>query len=261
MLFAILVASGSIPNTVWSAPFSGVARTMIQAPSSEAVVEVRGGIKAKAKAPGTNHRYLHNERQAHKRAEKAATLNSRDRGSLWDQGFLKANPKVNKAIREFEAGKRGASVRDFDTSGKSAKQIHREALSKGFTHKREALSVTDKTPYLRSKSGKLPKNRTVPHDIYSHPDTGQMRVKPDGAPGTNRPPAHVSKGIVTDPKGGTAYSNEAAKITNGGKAVPKAPTPTAGLRRDPKAKTPGEVNAWRDGAADAAHTNILPRRR
>jgi len=141
----------------------------------------------------------------------------RDSASVWDQNKLADNPDLSSRLDEFGDGTVGNSVRCYDTSGRSAEQIHTDLLQRGFRHQREPLAAgntPDGRPLYRRRDGSRTVDPTdpeiVPHDIYTHPDGGMVRVKPEGDPGSpHRPGPHASKSVLHDPNGGTGFENEA----------------------------------------------------
>jgi len=194
-----------------------------------------------------------------------------DPSGIWDQKTL-ADPK-NKGLKDsldsYAAGSKGKSVKDLDLSKKTGEQIHDDLIDKGFKHKREPLSVDvdGKREFVLSKpdaNGKMttadPKHPDiVPQDIYTHPDGGMVRVKPEGDPSSPfRPQAHASKSVLHDPKKGTGFDNEAFKVTNGGDPVPKSAFGPTGMKPKSAVGTQGQHKGYRDQIMDEAHTDLVP---
>lgn len=172
----------------------------------------------------------------------------------------RASTRNTRTLEAFEQGSKGKSVKDLDLSGKSASEIDRELRAKGFTHERTGIATTDangNTVY-RTKDRGLTSNpkdpNATPQDIYVHPDGGMVRVKPAGDPGNPyRAQPHASKSVLYNPTKGTSFSNEAFKVTNDGRAVPKAPTPGAGL---PTTADEAARRKIADELMNAGHTNL-----
>jgi hypothetical protein len=200
-----------------------------------------------------------------RKASEGITKSHNDPEGVWDQESLKSNPKLKQHLDDFEADKAGKSVKDIDVSGKSPEKLHEELMEKGFKHTREPLKAGQdatgnqlykKSDGTRTTDANDPEN--VPHDIYTHPDGGMVRVKPEGDPGAgNRPEPHVSKSVLFDSKNGTGFENEAFKVTNSGQAVPKSPTKDAGMRQAPSgSKSKFENQGYKDTVMTRAHTNL-----
>ena len=88
------------------------------------------------------------------------------------------------------------------------------------------------------------------HDIYTHKDSGMMRVKPDGVGRGFCTEPHVSKSVLYKDSNGTGKKDGAFKVSNKGYAVPKSPDDrevTMELRQTEELKA---------AMADAEHTYL-----
>lgn len=205
-----------------------------------------------------------------------------EEGSVWDQKVLEKRHKLKKALEEFLEGKRGASVKKLDLAGTHPEKIHEMLLAKGFTHMREPLSAGLSKRKMRywKRDGSYSSDRQeaglVPHDIYTHPDGGLVRVKPEGVPNPRypHPEPSCSKSVLLSlelkyhhhlrkevPQ--TSYRNEAFKVSLKGQPIPKGPNPQFGLKllypKDRLSQDSGEDSlreeqkGWIDGIIQAGH--------
>src|SRR5262249_21967657 len=148
---------------------------------------------------------------------------------------------------------------------KTPEALHEELLAKGFEHQREPLAAGKDPATGQQLYKKMDGTRTtnpndpdiVPHDIYTHPDGGMVRIKPEGDPGPGiRPEPHASKSVLFDSKKGTGFDNEAFKVTNDGNAVPKSPNKDAGMKQAPPGSSGNfENQGFKDTVMTQAHTN------
>lgn len=192
------------------------------------------------------------------------------KGHTDPQGVWKSNisPELKKRLDDFADPKSpvGKSVKNVNLEGKSAVELHKELINKGFKHHWEPLAAgTDKWGHklykMRdgSKTADPKHPNVIPHDIYTHPDGGMVRVKPEGDPGDKfRPEPHASKSVVLDTSKGSAFDNEGFKVTNEGDAVPKNTSADNGMKKAPSSgKTNADINrGFQDATMSKAHTSL-----
>ena len=174
--------------------------------------------------------------------------NPRHEKSLWDQDYLAMHPHVLKAIQEFNQGKRGQSVKSIKLRDKDAKEIHEMVLSNGFTYKKVPLRASLKNRTYWLPSGQTTKDASHPDVlqmyVYIHKDGGVVRLKPRGIPDLRgkhpRRHPHAVKAVLQNIEPGLcdkgpcdydiSYQNEAFKVSEDNRALPKAPSPKYGLK-------------------------------
>lgn len=210
--------------------------------------------------------------------------------SVWEPKILTNRKSLVTAIREFLDGKRGKSVKDLKLAGKTPEAIHSELLAAGFTHERIPLASSAQDEgkekgtkrFLKQDGTKTAnkKDADIIHmDIYAHTDGGIVRVKAEGVPdaGYPRPQPHASKGVALSldlrmkPRAksmgiDTRYRNEAFKVSEDGRPIPKAPGMMTGLRRlhsREELKTAKDADemrteerAWVSTIMDAVHFDV-----
>jgi hypothetical protein len=205
------------------------------------------------------------------KARTAMSKSHTDPNGVWDQKVLNdpKNKQMKDSLDSFATGDKGKSVKDLDLSKKSGEKLHEDLLDKGFKHKREPLTkeVDGTREYVLSQPGKDGKMTTsdptdpniVSQDLYTHPDGGMVRVKPEGDPSSPfRPQPHASKSVLHDPTKGTDLSNEAFKVTNNGEPVPKSPFGPTGMKPKGDVGTAGEYKGYSNEIMDAGHTDLAP---
>jgi hypothetical protein len=124
------------------------------------------------------------------------------------------------ALKEFNAGKRGAGAKNYDITNKSAKQIDQELTAAGWKKTVEEVKTNGRT------QAPLPVDEQYTMIFYEHPTDGSVvRLKPEGmkkSPFPHMTQPHAAKYVKIDPKGGTDFTNEAFKV-DGPNAIPKLP--------------------------------------
>lgn len=150
------------------------------------------------------------------------------------------NIDLQHALKEFEEGKRGQSIKNIKLKGLTPPEIHYLLISLGFKHVRQHLGATKG---LFNRDGSISPSPTSPVslDFYYHSDGGVVRVKPEGTPdpeGVNpAPEPQVSKYVLLklpkdhDSPPDTSYENEGFKVTEKGYPIPKAPHEEFGFRK------------------------------
>jgi hypothetical protein len=193
--------------------------------------------------------------------------------SLWDQETLRNNPKLAEALKEYSEGRRGLSVKNLNLANKTPQVIHHELLDKGFKHSRAPLlvNVNDNNKDYWRKDGSTTKSRVgkdlVYMDTYSHSDGGLVRVKSQGVPDPRHPrkQPHAAKSVLLNTVNinDTSWQNEAFKVSNEGRPIPKAPTKEAGLKSYESRLKNDLVGAgenlfsqWVNEVMNKAHINI-----
>ena len=198
-----------------------------------------------------NHTEAQNEKLRMGLAVFRATLQRFDaEQSVWRRDYLEKHPAIVKALNEFEAGKIGHSLQTISFEGKTAEQLHQELLAKEFRWITKPLSAP--TQGRRRQYWKVDgKKTTDPRDknvvlvhLYVHQDGSLIRIKAAGVPDPkgrcprraphdiksvllNFNPASCEKGVC---KYDTTESNEAFKVTEDNRHIPKAPTEAAGFK-------------------------------
>lgn len=196
-----------------------------------------------------------------------------DPTGIWDQSTL-MDPQhrpLKDALDAVTNGKKGQSVAHYDLSGKTGRELHEDLLASGFKHKRQPLS-TNKNGQREYGLSKRAANGTwttldprhpdvLPQDLYTHRDGGMVRVKPEGDTASEfRRQPHASKSVLIDPKKGTSLDNEAFKLTNSGRPVPKSVFGPTGMRPKSAIGTKGEYKGYQDLLMEEAHTDLPPPR-
>lgn len=194
------------------------------------------------------------------KALKALSLSFKDPESAWRHKFLEQpqQKKLKKALEDFENKKRGQSVVSWTFQRQRPEEIHQELLQKGFTHKREPITL--------AKHGKI----KHPIDFYLYKDGGVIRIKPEGTPipGIISPEPQLSKIVLFDNAKNTSFKNEAFKISTFGKPIPKSPASKQGFRhlhhKKKITKVPAdeakclveEDKAWTDTLMQGVHWSV-----
>lgn len=155
---------------------------------------------------------------------------------IWNPTFLESNPKIAKAILQYQNNKIGMQAKKLNLNNLTAKEIHYFLLKQGFFHIREGIKIKDKW-LLRSGElvTELDHANTVAHDIYLHADGSMIRVKPEGIPtqlSLPRKHPYYIKSVLLDKVGvchidtceyNYEFTNEAFKLTTNGIPVPSSP--------------------------------------
>lgn len=198
--------------------------------------------------------------------------------SLWDQSYLQSHPHVKVAINEFMTQKRGVTLRSISTLNKTPAEIHDQAIKQGFKLEVVPLQASQKhqTFWLNDGSTSRDKNhaKIVRMYIYVHKDGSILRMKPKGIPDLRgqypRRSAHVVKAVLTDLDPNlctdevcnydTSYQNEAFKVSQDNRVLPKAPSPKYGLKLPYKNSTKmgRKFNrVVKNVVMNLAHTNLI----
>jgi hypothetical protein len=244
-----------------ASPLSAVPYPPTRGPSPEAVPKPSPFADPKYASPEQQEQLAQGQRAARSAVEAAKREGHRSQDGVFDQEFLKANPRLDNRLQEFEQGTSGQSLRGLNLDGKSAMEIHYLLIQKGFLYYQEPLTIRihDGQRIYRCWNGDETVNENDPNcirqDVYlNHRDGGMVRVKPEGDPRGVRPQPHASKSVVYDPAMGTGYENEAFKVTSEDVAVPKAPNARTGMKI--RTKSEAEAKTYDDFIADQAHTNV-----
>lgn len=211
------------------------------------------------------------------RLYKSSFLNPSHKNSLWDQGFLKSHPHVAESLKDFKAGRIGKSVTKISLEDKSATELHKDLIKKGFRWFSVPLmaSIKQKNYWLFGGDSTRDVNhpRVVKMIIYVHKDGGIVRIKPRGVPDLSakhpRRSAHAVKAVLLsfnpDQCVGntcdydTSYQNESFKVSNDNQPIPKAPSPKYGLKvpfDSPKGHQKDINRLVKNVVMNLAHTNI-----
>lgn len=160
-------------------------------------------------------------------------------------------PRMEAALAAYRAGKLGESVRELDLRRKSVQECREALVAKGFTVEHGHITdVRTGKPAVHPETGEA-----IPMEIWTHPDGGMVRIKPEGDPTSKfRPQAHLSKSVKYPPDAsGHDFNNEAFKVDAEGRPLPKWPkdaNPTAGV------DTPAGKK-FLDDLANATHLNLV----
>ncbi len=161
--------------------------------------------------------------------------------SLWDPSHLDGNPKLKQAINEFNAGKRGQSLKKI-TVHTTKEQLHKQLLNLDFVWSEVPLTAGKKRYWTITGGKTKDKNakNLVMMQIYVHQDGSMVRIKSLGVPDkSGQYPQRLPQillGVLLDisPQSpndfDTSYENEAFKVTVEGNAVPKSPSPKFGIK-------------------------------
>lgn len=139
----------------------------------------------------------------------------------------------------------GDSVRELDLSNMTASEIDELLSKRGFT--REVTALRDKQGEPIVVGGAV-----VPIVIYTHPDGGTVRVKPEGDP-TSRyiKQPHLVKSLRWPYDApGDGFEHEALKVSNQGAPLPRNTAETRVSRKRVGTKTYFDI--W----AGLAHTDL-----
>lgn len=209
---------------------------------------------------------------------KATKRKYTDPKGVWDQQYLKKNPEIAYALKEFSEKKRGQSLSRIQTEGKTAKDLHTILSNEGFSWKDVSLQAGKGH---QKKYWKIDGNKTenkqdpnvVKMRIYTHRDGAIVRIKACGIPDKKgkspRRSPHIIMAVLKSIDSqlcdkescnyDTSYANEAFKVTQEGDPGPKGPSIKYGLRLPFKndthhAKTLNQVveNTY----MDLVHTNL-----
>jgi len=222
--------------------------------------------------------WLQLKKVANEALSKAVRLPYGHPDSLWNSEFVDSDADLKSALDEFEAGTRGASVKDLDLTGLSLAEMEKKLSSLGFKKdttqpyllaRGECGEGVD--PCYRKKDG-----NATPHvegedlarqDIWVYfdknekRDGGVVRIKPDGEPRVVdplRPDPHFVKYVQRKVGSDLGFHNEGFKVSTEGIPVPRLPS-------DPNAINKFYVNSNKkvltylaDEVSDVGHTNFKP---
>lgn len=207
---------------------------------------------------------------------KATKRKYTDPNGIWDQQYLKENPEIANALKEFSEKRRGQSLSHIHVEGKTAKDLHIDLVKEGFTWKDVPLKAGKGHQYWKINGDKTKDEQDsniVKMRIYTHRDGAMVRIKSCGIPDkmgkTPRRSPHVIMAILKSFDSAacgkescnydTSYANEAFKVTQEGDPGPKDPSRKHGLRyplgnNTPHARMLNRVakNAY----MDLVHTNL-----
>ena len=179
-----------------------------------------------------------------------------------DPNVFKPDMDPNRAdgVQKYQNGEIGNSVRDLNLEGMTPQQIHDQLTQNGWQHNQGTINdfsgqnTDPNAPNYNPNRGQPktgPDGQPLRQDIYTNPDGGMVRVKPDGDPGSMRPQPHASKSVRNPPDAPiTNFDNEACKVDNQGNALPAAPRDM----QNPYPPGTPENRQFADGWADTAHT-------
>ena len=207
-------------------------------------------------------------------AERALQYGYPDPKSAWDFAAVSSDPELEAALDSFVSippglGSSVKTLRISEHTNPSA--LHDELLARGFRAKREPLQMREDVPTegsvkqfikLDGSSTEDPEEALV-HDIYVHPDGGMVRVKPQGDPQNSaRKQPHASKSVLKHrpadaSQASTLLSEEAFKVTDDGKPVPKSWSTNCGMHQKASLNmTAGEAKGYRGRILQAAHCDL-----
>jgi len=174
-----------------------------------------------------------------------ADMMAKDPSAIWSTA---QSPRLKEALASFKMGKLGQSVKDLDLRNMTAGQVRLELMRRGFKSEMSCIkNVATGQPLLVN-------GKKIPMEIWSNPDGGMVRIKPDGDV-TNRfrPQAHLSISVKYPPDAsGNDFNDEAFKVDYKGNAMPKWP-------KDANNPFPADTPAGKkflDDLADDTHTNL-----
>lgn len=159
-------------------------------------------------------------------------------------------PRTQQAIESFKRGQLGNSVRDLDFRNMTAQQVRGELKKRGFSCDMGTIKdVRTGQPVVNPRTGK-----TVPMEIWSSPDGGMVRIKPEGDPTSRfRPQPHLSVSVKYPPSAdGHDFNDEAFKVDYKGNPMPK-------WAKDLNCPFPAESPAGKkfyDDHANSTHINL-----
>ncbi|NCP61651.1 MAG: hypothetical protein GW748_06345 [Alphaproteobacteria bacterium] len=208
---------------------------------------------------------------------KATFKAPKDPESVWDPIYLQKNPHIFEAIQEFETGRRAQTLKQVNLEGKTAQEIHTELLKLGFFQTKLPLRASFKKQTYWLTNGKTTKDpdhkNLVYTHFYTHADGSLVRIKAAGIPDFRgkhpRRSPHAIKAVLlnTDPNlcqrkncnYDTSYQNEAFKVTNENRPVPKAPSAKCGLKLPPNTGSSldeQKADVIKNAVMNFAHTNL-----
>jgi hypothetical protein len=169
-------------------------------------------------------------------------------------------PSTMKAVSDFLRGVKvtapdgtrytyGASVRGVDLRNLTADEIDLLMRARGFTRYDDAIrDPVTKMPILDSN------NNTAPMLVYTHPDGGMVRVKPQGDPANRfRSQPHASMSVRNPPDAPYQdFDMESFKVSNDGIPLPKYPRDAF----NPYDPASSEGRAYMDDLMNRAHTDL-----
>ena len=170
-----------------------------------------------------------------------------DPSAIWNTQAM--SPLTKAALTAYRRGQIGNSVRGLDLKGKSVEGIRSELRQRGF--QQEVVPLRDfKTgrPIVNPRTGKA-----VPMEVWSHPDGGMVRLKPEGDPSSkHRPQPHASLSVKYPPDAsGHDFNYEAFKLDGSGNPLPK----WAQDANNPFGDTPAGKRFY-DDLADRTHVDL-----
>jgi hypothetical protein len=151
-----------------------------------------------------------------------------------------------KLLGRYNAGEVGRSVSGVRLTGLTLRQVNVALATRGFVMRHDVIVAernADGAPqWLRVDGSPTPARddpQLVPVECFVHPDGGMIRVFPMGDPrGRVAPPQPTAIKSVLFVAGDPSttdisFRNEAFRVTDGGRAVPKSLRTVYGLRADP----------------------------
>lgn len=127
--------------------------------------------------------------------------------------------RTRVALAAFHRGELGSSVKKLNLQGLPVAAVRERLTAGGFTREMGVvMDVRTGRPAVNPTTG-----RPVPMEIWSHPDGGMVRVKPEGDPTSQfRPQPHLSVSVKYPPDAsGHDFNNEAFKVDFQGHPLPK----------------------------------------
>ncbi|MEB3223714.1 MAG: hypothetical protein VKS61_16690 [Candidatus Sericytochromatia bacterium] len=176
-----------------------------------------------------------------------AELVARNPDLVWS---TQMTPRTEQAIKAFKAGHLGASVKALDLRGLEVGEVRVELKRRGFTvQQAHVVDIHTGQPKRHPGTG-----RPIPMEIWTHPDGGVVRIKPEGDPLSRyRPQPHLSIAVRYPPKASASdFNNEAFKVDHTGLPLPK----WAADARNPHAANSPAGMRFLDDLASRTHVDL-----
>lgn len=177
-----------------------------------------------------------------------AELIATDPSKVWT-----ASPtaRVEAAIASYRQGKLGESVRELDLRRQTVNEVRDVLKAKGFSVEQGHITdVRTGKPAVNPVTGEI-----IPMEIWTHPDGGMVRVKPEGDPTSKfRPQPHLSVSVKYPPDAsGHDFNNEAFKVDHAGNPLPKWAKDAA----NPYGADTPAGKKFLDDLANGTHVNLI----
>lgn len=170
-----------------------------------------------------------------KMAEEALQQPDLSDQGVWNQEFLASNPALKDILTKFAEGRYANSLSALSLWGRNLGDVQKQLQDRGFQ------------PWT---SPVAKGHKKLKQMIYVHPDGGMVRIKTRRWDQT----LQAVKAVMYDPDKGGAYDNEAFKVSEKGRSIPRRSHGRYGMRLPHQHKD--VLYGWMDRLMEEAHILI-----